>query len=105
MSMVIHNNMEAVRTYNLLNSNHTNAQKHMQKVSTGMKLNSAQDDASAFSISERMRVRIRALDQAYQNVQNGSAMMRTAEGAVSNILETLRTLKGKSYRRRQRLQH
>lgn len=96
MSMVIRNNMEAVRTYNLLNSNYTNAQKHMQKVSTGMKLNSAQDDASAFSISERMRVRIRALDQAYQNVQNGSAMMRTAEGAVSNILETLRTLKEKA---------
>lgn len=96
MSMVIRNNMEAVRTYNLLNSNHTNAQKHMRKVSTGMKLNSAQDDASAFAISERMRVRIRALDQAWQNTQNGSAMMRTAEGAVSNILETLRTLKEKA---------
>ena len=96
MSMVLKNNMGAVRTLNLLKSNDTNAQKHMQKVSTGMKLNSAQDNASAFSISERMRVRIRALDQAWQNTQNGSAMMRTAEGAVSNILETLRTLKEKA---------
>lgn len=96
MSMVLKNNMGAVRTLNLLKSNDTNAQKHMQKVSTGMKLNSAQDDASAFSISERMRVRIRALDQAWQNTQNGSAMLKTAEGAVSNILETLRTLKEKA---------
>ena len=61
-----------------------------------MKINSAQDDASAYSISERMRVRIRALDQAYQNTQNGSSMIKTAEGAVSNILETLRTLKEKA---------
>lgn len=96
MSMVLKNNIGAVRTLNLLKSNDTKAQKHMRKVSTGMKLNSAQDDASAFSISERMRVRIRALDQAWQNTQNGSAMLKTAEGAVSNILETLRTLKEKA---------
>lgn len=96
MSMVIRNNMSALRTYNLLNTNQSHAQKHMLKVSTGMKINSAQDDASAYSISERMRVRIRALDQAYQNTQNGSSMIKTAEGAVSNILETLRTLKEKA---------
>ena len=96
MSMVIRSNMSALRTYNLLNVNQSHAQKHMLKVSTGMKINSAQDDASAYSISERMRVRIRALDQAYQNTQNGSSMIKTAEGAVSNILETLRTLKEKA---------
>ena len=96
MAMVLKNNMGAVRTLNLLTDNDKKAQKHMRKVSTGMKLNSAQDDASAFSISERMRVRIRALEQAHQNVQNGSAMMKTAEGAVGNILETLRTLKEKA---------
>ena len=94
--MVIRNNMSALRTYNLLNTNQSHAQKHMLKVSTGMKIHSAQDDASAYSISERMRVRIRALDQAYQNTQNGSSMIKTAEAAVSNILETLRTLKEKA---------
>ena len=96
MSAVIKTNMSALRTYNLLNANQSSAQKHMLKVSTGMKLNSAQDDASAYSISERMRVRIRALEQAHQNTQNGSSMIKTAEGAVSNILETLRTLKEKA---------
>ena len=96
MSEVIRTNMSALRTYNLLNTNQSHAQKHMLKVSTGLKLNSAKDDASVYSISERMRVRIRALDQAHQNTQNGSSMIKTAEGAVSNILETLRTLKEKA---------
>lgn len=96
MSTVIKNNMSAVRIVNLMTANHTQAQKNLEKIASGMKLNSAKDDASAFSISERMRVRIRALDQAYQNAQNATNMVRTAEGAVMNILETLRTLKEKA---------
>lgn len=96
MSMVIKTNMDAVRTFNLMDANHTLAHKHLMKVSSGMKVRDAQDDASAYAISERMRVRIRALDQAYSNTQNGSNMMKTAEGAVSNIIDTLKTLKEKA---------
>lgn len=96
MSVTIKTNMDAVRTFNLMDANHTLAHKHLMKVSTGMKVRDAQDDASAYAISERMRVRIRALDQAYSNTQNGSNMMKTAEGAVSNIIDTLKTLKEKA---------
>ena len=96
MAMVVKNNMSAVRTLNTLNSNTSALQKSLQKVSSGMKINSAQDDASGYAISERMRVRIRSLDQANQNTQNDSSLMKTAEGAVGNTVEILRALKEKA---------
>lgn len=96
MAMVIRTNMEATRTLNQMTANHALAHKHLMKVSTGLKVRDAQDDASAYAISERMRVRIRALEQAHSNTQNGSNMMKTAEGAVANIVDALRTLKEKA---------
>ena len=96
MAMVVKNNLGAVRTLNTLNSNSSALQKSLQKVSSGMKINSAQDDASGYAISERMRVRIRSLDQANQNTQNDSSLMKTAEGAVGNTVEILRALKEKA---------
>ena len=96
MGMVVKNNMSAVRTLNTLNANSTALQKSLTKVSSGMKINSAQDDASGYAISERMRVRIRSLDQANQNTQNDSSLMKTAEGAVGNTVEILRALKEKA---------
>ena len=96
MTMVVKNNMPAVRTLNILNQNSSALQKSLTKVASGMKINSAQDDASGYAISERMRVRIRSLDQANQNTQNDSALMKTAEGAVSNTIEILKALKEKA---------
>ena len=96
MPMVVKNNMSAVRTLNVLNQNSTALNKSLTKVSSGMKINTAQDDASGYAISERMRVRIRSLDQANQNSQNDSALMKTAEGAVSNTIEILKALKEKA---------
>ena len=96
MGMVVKNNMQAVRTLNTLNGNQSALSKSLGRVSSGMKINSAQDDAAGYAISERMRVRIRSLDQANQNTQNDSALMKTAEGAVANTVELLRTLKEKA---------
>lgn len=80
MAMTVKNNLSAVRTLTLLNLNSKSAQEHLRQAATGMKINSAQDDSSAYAISEKMRVRIRALDQANQNVQNGSAMLKIVGG-------------------------
>ena len=96
MAMVVKNNMSAVNTLNTLNKNQGALGKSLAKVSSGQKINSAQDDASGFAISERMRVMVRALDQATQNTQNGSSMMKVAEGAVANTVEILKTLKEKA---------
>lgn len=96
MAMIVKNNMPAKKTLNQLNKNSKALEKSLSKVSSGMKINSAQDDAAGFSISEKMRVQVRALDQANQNVQNGMSMVKTAEGAVETTLNLMRTLKEKA---------
>ena len=96
MAMVVKNNMSAVNTLNTLNRNQSALGKSLQKVSSGLKINSAQDDASGYGISERMRTMIRSLDQAKENTQNGSSLMKVAEGAVGKTVEILRTLKNKA---------
>ena len=95
MSMVVKNNMSAVNTLNVLNVNTQNLTKSLQKVSSGMKINGAADDASGYAISERMRVQIRSLDQDKANTQNGNSLMKVAEGAVSSTVDILKTLKEK----------
>ncbi|WP_033171355.1 flagellin [Selenomonas sp. ND2010] len=95
MGMVVKNNMSAVSTLNTLNKNSNALTKSLAKVSSGMKINGAADDASGYAISERMRVQIRGLDQANSNTQNGSSMMKVAEGAVSSTVDILKTLKEK----------
>ncbi len=95
MAMVVKNNMSAISTLNTLNKNSSALAKSLEKVSSGMKINGAADDASGYAISERMRVQIRGLDQANSNTQNGNAMMKVAEGAVSSTVDILKTLKEK----------
>ena len=96
MSMVVKNNMEAVKTLNTLNMNQSALQKSLEKVSSGMKINSAKDDAASYSISEKMRVQLRALDQDSQNIQNASSLIKVAEGAVTSTVEILKTVKEKA---------
>ena len=93
--MVVRNNLSAINTLNTLNRNHTALSKSLQTVSSGMRINSARDDASGYAISERMRVQIRSLNQDNLNTQNGHSMMKVAEGAVSSTVEILKTLKEK----------
>jgi len=95
MAMVVKNNMSAISTLNTLNRNSASLTKSLQKVSSGMRINGAADDASGYAISERMRVQIRSLDQDNRNTQNGNSMMKVAEGAVSSTVEILKTLKEK----------
>ena len=95
MAMVVKNNMSAISTLNTLNKNSAALSKSLEKVSSGMKINSAADDASGYAISERMRVQIRSLDQANANTQSGNSMLKVAEGAVSSTVDILKTLKEK----------
>lgn len=96
MAMVVKNNMSALSALNTLNTNTTALSKSLKKVSSGMKINNAADDASGYAISEKMRVNIRSLNQANANAQNGGSMMKVAEGAVSSTVEILKTLKEKA---------
>ena len=95
MAMVVKNNMSALNTLNTMTKNNSALGKSIQKLSSGMKINGAADDVSGYAISEKMRVQIRSLDQANQNSQNGTSLMKVAEGAVSSTVEILKTLKEK----------
>ena len=96
MAMVVKNNISAQRVLGELNKNTNNLAKSLKKVSSGMRINGAADDASGFSISEKMRVQIRGLDQDIRNTQTGMSLMKVAESAMSTTVNILRTLKEKA---------
>ena len=93
MSTVINTNIAATRTHNVYNRNNDYMNQALSRVATGMKINSAKDGASTWAISEKMRERIRANDQANQNVQNDTALLKTAQGGIGNTIDILKTLK------------
>jgi len=93
MAMTIMNNTGAMLTLGQLNKNISKVGKELKKASSGMKLNSAGDDASGYAISEKMRVRLRGLNQDEQNVKNGKSLLHVAEGGIQNIVDELRSLK------------
>ncbi|MDR1978625.1 MAG: hypothetical protein LBQ42_07820, partial [Synergistaceae bacterium] len=93
--MVINNNIPALQTYNTVNATSNSLQKSIQKLSTGLRINSAADDAAGLAISEKMRAQVRGLDRAVANSQDGISMIQTAEGALSethSILQRMREL-------------
>ena len=91
--MVITNNVSANMILGNLNKNIKGKSKATGQLSLAEKISSAGDDASTYAISEKMRVSIRALNQADANVQNGASMLRVAEGAIQSQINLLRTVK------------
>ncbi len=96
MAMVIKNNMAAQKALGELNKNNKALSKSLKKVASGMKINSAEDDASGYAISERMQVQIRGLGQDIRNAQNAVSMLKVAEGAAQSTVDILRTMKEKA---------
>ncbi|WP_154991621.1 flagellin N-terminal helical domain-containing protein [Priestia megaterium] len=93
--MRINHNITALNTYGKLNSANNAQAKSMEKLSSGLRINSAADDAAGLAISEKMRGQIRGLDQATRNAQDATSMIQTAEGALSetsDILQRMREL-------------
>lgn len=93
MAMEVKNNKTSAWTLNRLNQNEKQKSNSLQKLASGMRINGAKDDASGYSISEKMRVMIRGLDQDVQNVKNGTSLLGVASGGVQSIIDELRTLK------------
>lgn len=93
--MRINHNIGALNTYNKLNSASNAQSKSMEKLSSGLRINRAGDDAAGLAISEKMRAQVRGLDQAARNSQDGISMIQTAEGALNethDILQRMREL-------------
>lgn len=93
--MIINHNMAALNTYNRLSANNTQTSKSLEKLSSGLRINRAGDDAAGLAISEKMRGQIRGLDQAQRNAQDSISLIQTAEGALNethSILQRMREL-------------
>ena len=81
--MRINNNIMAMNAHRQLAVNQSNAAKSMERLSSGMRINRAGDDAAGLAISEKMRGQIRGLKQAQRNAQDGISLIQTAEGALN----------------------
>ncbi|MGE1111831.1 hypothetical protein ACQJ0K_08735 [Priestia megaterium] len=87
--MRIMNNIAALNVYNKLNKQIKTNQTSMEKLSSGLRINKAADDAAGLSISEKMRSQIRGLDQADRNILDGISLIQTAEGGLSQIADRI----------------
>ncbi|MGV8906025.1 MAG: flagellin [Acetobacterium sp.] len=93
--MQINHNIAALNTYNKLSANQAATSKSLEKLSSGLKINKAGDDAAGLAISEKMRGQIRGLDQATANASDGISLIKTAEGGLNethSILQRMREL-------------
>lgn len=81
--MIINHNMNALNAHRNMTGNTVNSGKSMEKLSSGLRINRAGDDAAGLAISEKMRGQIRGLDQASRNAQDGISLIQTAEGALT----------------------
>ena len=89
MAMVVKNNVAAQMALGELRKNNDKLSKDLKQVASGMKINGAGDGASEYAISEKMRVRIRALGQDDENTKKGSDMLHLAEGGIQNQISIL----------------
>src|SRR4051812_48312295 len=95
MTLRINTNIEAFNAHRQLEGTQTALTQSMEKLSSGLRINKAADDAAGLAISEKMRAQIRGLAQAHQNALDGISMVQTGEGAlneVHSILQRVREL-------------
>ncbi|WP_028129620.1 flagellin [Selenomonas sp. AE3005] len=93
MAMNIMNNPNTALSLSELNKNTSQLTKDLKKITSGLRINSAKDDASGYAISENMQVRLRGLEQCTENTEVGSNMLKVAAGAVDQQLELMKKLR------------
>ncbi|MEX2459810.1 MAG: flagellin [Paenibacillaceae bacterium] len=97
--MRINHNIAALNTHRQLTGNTAAANKSLEKLSSGLRINRAGDDAAGLAISEKMRAQVRGLDMASKNAQDGISLIQTAEGALNethSILQRMREVADQS---------
>ena len=95
MALTINTNVASLNAQRNLNSSQADLNKSMQRLSSGLRINSAKDDAAGLAISDRMTSQITGLNQAVRNANDGISLAQTAEGALqesTNILQRMREL-------------
>lgn len=93
--MIVYHNLPALKIYNSISKNQTNTTKSLEKLSSGLRINKAGDDAAGLAISEKMRGQIRGLTQASRNAQDAISLIQTSEGALQethSLVQRMREL-------------
>ncbi|RDW21373.1 flagellin [Oceanobacillus arenosus] len=93
--MIINHNISALNAHRQLGANQNATANSLEKLSSGLRINGAKDDAAGLAISEKMRGQIRGLEQASTNAQDANSLIQTAEGALNethDILQRMREL-------------
>ena len=93
--MIINHNLSAINSHRSLKFQHWEVDKNMEKLSSGMRINRAGDDASGLAVSEKMRAQVQGLRQAERNAEDGMSLIQTTEGylqEVASILQRVRVL-------------
>ena len=91
--MIINTNISSLTSTNNLFRNELAMNKSIEKLSSGLRINRAADDAAGLAVSEKMRSQIRGLDMAKKNAQDGISLVQTAEGAMNEIHDMLQRLR------------
>ncbi len=91
--MVINHNLSAMYANRLLSSKTQDMNENIEKLSSGMRINQAGDDASGLAVSEKLRGQIRGLNQAERNIENGVAFIQTTEGYLQETQDILHRLR------------
>ena len=95
MAMVINSNIMSLNSQRALNSSQDSLKTSMERLSSGLRINSAKDDAAGLGITDRMTSQIRGLNQAIRNSNDAISLSQTAEGELKesgNILQRMREL-------------
>lgn len=93
--MIINHNISAINSHRVLKFQHWDVAKSSEKLSSGMRINRAGDDASGLAVSEKMRTQVQGLRQAQRNTEDGMSLIQTSEGyleEVSQIIQRIRVL-------------
>lgn len=91
--MIINHNLSALNTQRNLNIANQDTAKNMAKLSSGLRINNAADDAAGLAVSEKMRSQIRGLNQASRNASDGVSFLQTAEGYLKETTDVLQRLR------------
>src|SRR5436853_5410796 len=93
MASVINTNVMSLNAQRNLSSSQMSLATSMQRLSSGLRINSAKDDAAGLAIADRMTSQIRGMNQAVRNANDGISLAQTAEGALGEVANNLQRIR------------
>ena len=92
MPLTINTNIQSLNAQRNLNSSQASLSTSMQRLSSGLRINSAKDDAAGSAIAERMTAQVRGMNVAVRNSNDGISLAQTAEGALGKVADSLQRM-------------